>query len=111
MKAWLVNEKDSKYATVVFAETRGKAKSYALYTDACEDADFCNIEARRKPRLDKYYKEGKIEMDWYNANDRIVLVKELGFHCITDDIIVEIHELCSDCPAAQYCDKSKQILD
>lgn len=30
MKAWLVREKNSFYATVVFAETRGKARSRAF---------------------------------------------------------------------------------
>ena len=37
MKAWIAREKDSFMATVVFAETRGKARAIAQYTDACED--------------------------------------------------------------------------
>ena len=44
MKAWLVREKDEFCATVVFAETRGKARSTALATDCCEDSCFCDIE-------------------------------------------------------------------
>ena len=54
MKAWLVKDKDEYYATVVFAETRGKARALAMHTDACEDVDFCDIEVRRKPQIDKY---------------------------------------------------------
>ena len=57
MKAWLVREKDEFCATVVFAETRGKARALAKYTDACEDCDFIDIEVRRVPQMDKYYKE------------------------------------------------------
>lgn len=34
MKAWLVREKDEFSATVVFAETRGKARALARATEA-----------------------------------------------------------------------------
>ena len=78
MKAWLVREKDGECATVVFAKTRGKARSLAMATDACEDADFCDIDVRRKPSLDKYYKQGKKEMDWYDGADRLALVEALA---------------------------------
>ena len=54
MKAWLVKEKDEFCATVVFAETRGKARAMASHTETCEDADFCDILVYRRPALDKY---------------------------------------------------------
>ena len=82
MKAWLVREKDEFEAAVVFAETRGQAKTIALHTDACEDADFLSIEVRRAKEADKYYKPGKRELDWFNSEDRIALVKDCGFTCI-----------------------------
>lgn len=44
MKAWLVKDKEEFSATVVFAETRGKAKSVAMYTEACGGVAFCDIE-------------------------------------------------------------------
>ena len=47
MKAWLAKDKDEFIATVVFAETRGKARSIAMRTETCEDVDFCNIYIRR----------------------------------------------------------------
>lgn len=100
MKAWLVKERDGEYATVVFAETRGKARSLALATDACEDADFCDIEVTRKPHLDKYYTSGKRKMDWYNDSDRIALVKDGGFQCV-HECECELEE----CPAHQWCDR------
>ena len=55
MKAWLVREKDEFAATVVFAETRGKARALAMSTEACEDANFTDIEVHRKSQMDKYY--------------------------------------------------------
>lgn len=99
MKAWLVRVKDESCATVVFAETRGKAKSVALHTDCCEDADFCDIEVCRYPHMDKYYKEGKKEMDWEDPKDRIALVKECSFQCEYVEPF-----WCDDCSAKEYCD-------
>lgn len=104
MKAWLVSEKGEFRATVVFAETRGKARSIAMSTDACEDIGFCDIEVRRLPNIDKYYKEGKVEMDWENPKDRTVLVKECGFRC---DYAYLEWEDCDVCSAREYCDVYK----
>ena len=108
MKAWRVNKKDDFYSTIVFAETRGKAKSMALATDCCEYADFCDIEVRREKELDKYYRDGKIEMDWENPLDRIALVKECGFYCDPDYFDFED---CSVCSAKEYCDYYKDRLE
>lgn len=106
MKAWLVRERDSEYATVVFAETRGKARSLAMATDACEDADFCDTDVSRKPQLDRYYKEGKKEMDWYDDKDRLALVKEAGFYCVDSDLVE-----CDQCPAKKYCTEYEAKLE
>ena len=102
MKAWLVRDKHEFCAEVVFAETRGKARSLALSTDCCEDANFTDIEVRREPDADKYYKEGKWHLDWDDPKDRIALVKECGFSCDCD---VFCYELCQTCPANRYCDR------
>lgn len=98
MKAWLVREKDEFCATVVFAETRGKAKALAKYTDACEDCAFVDIEVRRVPQVDKYYKDGKTELDWCNPQDRLILVKELDFSCESVEM-----EMCEECSAKEHC--------
>lgn len=100
MKAWIVNPKYKFGSAVVFAETRGKAKSAALCTSSCEDANFCDIEVSRAPEMDKYYAEGKTEMDWSDPKDRIALVKECGFYC--EDPIAEC---CESCPAKEFCDE------
>ena len=107
MKAWLVREKDEFAATVVFAETRGKARALAMHTETCEDVDFCDIEVSRRPALDKYYEDGKKEMDWFNSKDRIALVKDGGFSCIPD---YWEPEDCKTCPAAEYCDVAQDRL-
>lgn len=102
-KARFVKETVNFGATVVFAETRDKAKSLALCTSCCKDANICDIEVRRVPQMDKYYVEGKTEMDWFNPKDRIALVKECGFYC--EDPIAEC---CESCPAKEFCDEAVQ---
>lgn len=96
MKAYKVNVKNEIYATIVFAETAGKAKALALSTETCEGAEFVEIECRRIPEADKLY-DGNFEMDWYNDKSRLFLVKELGWACF--DTSFE----CDDCIARQDC--------
>lgn len=100
MKVYCVREKCSNYMTVVFAETPGKAKLNALFTPCCNGADYLDIRVRRLPHMDKYYKPEKLEMDWFNNEDRIALVKECGFRC--EDVYLEE---CKKCPAKDYCDE------
>lgn len=107
MKAWLVREKDEFAATVVFAETRGKARSLATHTDVCEDVDYIRIEVSRMPEADKFYRDGKRELDWNDPADRIVLVKECGFFCNPDYFDWED---CAVCSAREYCDRYKDKI-
>ena len=106
MKAWIITTKCEFNVLVIFAETRGKARYIALHTDEFEDCEFCDIEVRREPSIDKYYKEGEVIMDWENPKDRIALVKECGFHCE----YVELCE-CEICPAKNYCDVYQDYLN
>ena len=103
MKAWFVKETVNFEATVVFAETRDKAKLLALCTSCCKDANICDVEVRRVPQMDKYYVKGKTEMDWSDSKDRVALVKECGFCCRHP-----IAEDCKDCPAKDFCDEAVQ---
>lgn len=100
MKAWFAKETVNFRATVVFAETRDKAKSIALCTSCCKDANICDIEVRRVPQMDKYYVEGKTEMDWSDSKDRVALVKECGFCCRHP-----IAEDCKGCSAKEFCNE------
>ena len=103
MKAYIITDLQgySDYSTVVFAETSGKAKAIAIYTDAFEDYEFTEISARRIPKLDKYYR-GLDEMDWEDSGDRIAMVKEAGFSCSPE---YWEEEDCEKCPAKQWCDR------
>lgn len=109
MKAWLVREKDEFCAAVVFAETRGKAKSLAMRTEACEDAAFMDIEVRRMKEADKYYREGKRELNWFDDADRVALVKDCGFSC--DPHEIPDWDYCLDCPAKEWCDEYQDRLN
>lgn len=100
MKAWQCTPKNQFYSTIVFAETRGKARAYASYCDGFEGTDFVDIEVRRLPKADCMCK-GRTEMDWENNEDRLFLVKEYGYSC------GEYYEEsdCIECCAKEYCDK------
>ena len=108
MKAWRVCRKDERWSTVVFAETRGQARSIAMTTDCCEDAQFCDIEVYRAKVMDKYYKPGKVELEWRDPKDRLALVKELGFYC--DPEYLDWSD-CKTCSAKKYCDYYQDHLE
>ena len=103
MKAYKITDRNGvyDYAIIVFAENRNKAKAIAVNTDSFEDIEYKDIRAIRMPKLDKYYR-GESEMDWYNAEDRIAMVKEAGFSCSLD---YWEEEDCLECPAWQWCDR------
>lgn len=107
MKAWLIRENDTEGCEVVFAETRGKAKSIALGTDTFSECDFCNLEVRRVANIDKYYTNGKRRMDWSNQQDRLVLVKEYDFSCCDDCF----GEFCEDCLSKDYCCRYDEYVE
>lgn len=103
MKAYKVTDVHGDgYCTVVFAETRGKARSIAMGTDCCEDTEFINIRATRIPELDEEYR-GYSEMSWYDTQDRIALVKA-GFYCSLEFLYETNFKECDYCPARDYCD-------
>ena len=118
MKAWHCEDStDPVYSTVVFAETKGKARALAQHTDACEDLDFTDIRVLRAPALDQFYR-GLPEMDWYHAEDRIALVRYGGYQCsydLLDDgldchFLFEGKYIC-DCPAAEWCGRYDNIRE
>jgi hypothetical protein len=102
MKAWKVEDREGyeNYCTIVFAETREKARILAMGTDACEDASYINIRAVRVPDLDQFYR-GLPEMDWYNGKDRTAMVRYADM-CCADDVITSREE-CNACVAHEWC--------
>lgn len=95
-KAYYVREKDSDCATIVFAESATQAKTVAQMCDCCEDARYIDIRVRRMKEADKLYK-GLTEIDWYDSETRIALVRDFGWSCF------DPYWECDDCPAKQYC--------
>lgn len=107
MKAYIVQDRwDPLFATVVFAETAGKARAIARNTDACEDLDFIDISACRVPSLDLCYK-GKEEMDWNDPEDRLDMVKLAGFECSREIWDPD----CEPCPAKEWCGRYERDHD
>lgn len=106
MKAYCVTDlgRDEMFSTIVFADDRGRARMLATHTDACEDAEFVNIRAVRKPQLDKYYR-GNFEMDWNNDEDRIAMVRECNFECSYE---IDDPE-CEWCAASQWCGRYERM--
>lgn len=104
MKAWRVEDTKSYEGgcTVVFAETRGKARYLAQGTDCCVNAEWCDIRVTRIPEMDKMWEPGKKEMDWYKAEDRIALVKECGWFCNHE--YLDREKDCPNCLASEWCE-------
>ena len=102
MKAYKVTDRNGFYdfATVVFAETRNKAKYIATSTDCLEGVEYADISARRIPALDRFYR-GEEEMDWYNDADKIAMVRYGNFTCSYE---FETED-CEKCSARQWCDR------
>ena len=82
--------------TIVFARNARKAKKIAMETDTCEGANFIDIRVKRFKEADYLYK-GSSEIDWYDEETRIALVRDFGWRCY--DISWE----CERCVARRYC--------
>ena len=108
MKAWRVTDRGyvCDYSTIVFAETRNKAKVIAQHSETFDGCDLRYVDFRvtRAPELDKYYR-GNDEMDWFDENDRIAMVKEAGFECSYD--FEPDYLECESCPANRWCERSE----
>lgn len=98
MKAYVAwdNAAIEHYETIVFAENSREAKKIAFTCEVCEDADYIQVRVKRLPQADKLYK-GHPEMDWWDEETRLALVKELGWAC--EDTSYE----CDTCTAKEYC--------
>ena len=111
MKAYEIYDKGGycEYIFIVFAESRGKALSYALGTDEFPkyDFDYTELRAKRMPKLDKYYR-GSPEMDWYNDTDRLAMVNELGTYCGDDAFDPDD---CERCCAKDICSRYEEYLE
>ena len=98
MKAYVVNTDYSEGSGIVFAENRNHARKLAQYTDACEDAPYIDIKARRVPILDGMENCEPRDNYWLNEDIRLILVKEYDCSCVEPQ-----YSDCDNCCAKQYC--------
>lgn len=94
-RAWDDGSVDN-YMTIVFAENAREAKKIAATCEVCEYAQWTGIRVKREPGADALYK-GRNEIDWYDEETRLALVRDLGWSCVDTDWD------CDDCPAKKYC--------
>ena len=99
MKAYAVRTDYSEGSGIVFAESHNQAKVLALCTDACEDAQYIDIRAKRIPELDGMENCEPKDNPWLNEDVRMILVKEYGWGCVEPGV----YEDCNKCCAKQYC--------
>ena len=107
MKAWLVEEPDEGYATIVFAKRRNKARYLAIqYDESLQDYRYDEVRATRMPQLDTYAGDNPYVMDFDIDEDRLIMVRDAGFSCLEPE-----YDDCEKCVAKDYCDKYEGYLE
>lgn len=107
MKAWQIEEPYEGYATIVFADTRNKAKYLAIqYDEALQECGYAEVRAIRRPELDKYAGDSPHTMDFSSDEDRLIMVREAGFRCLEPD-----YDDCEKCVAKDYCGEYKDYSE
>lgn len=106
VKAYEVTDRnrDEDTAYIVFAESRSKAITIAMYgaDGAFDDYRYIELRAIRIPALDKYYR-GYPVMNWMDDADRIAMVRYCGFYC-SHEVNVSFDK-CLACPAHEWCER------
>ena len=78
-KAWSFYEEEEGIIEVVFADTRTKARMYLNELETFDNYRYIDISPRREKALDYLdHKDGYV-MNWNKEEDRIALVKNIGF--------------------------------
>ena len=97
-KAYRVEDSksDECCSTIVFAKSASEAKTIALATDTCSEAQYIDIRVKRLPGADHLYK-GQREVGWYDSETRLTLVRDFSWSCY------ETSFECDSCPAKPYC--------
>lgn len=83
MKAWTVSDNDGEYGEViVFAETSGKARAYALaHMENFDDCGWTDLRVKRFPEYDEYYNNAPVVDFWHDDEHRVRLVRDFGWYC------------------------------
>ena len=102
-KAWCCIEEESGVVEVVFANTRGKAKSYFKDIETFDYYNFCELRPYRIKNLDHLNKSDGYIMDWRKDEDRLPMVRDADFSCVEVD-----REECEGCCAKEWCSKYEE---
>ena len=86
-KAWVAYNYPKNISMVVYADTKGKAKSYLMHTEIFDDYGFMDID---------------VYMDWNKDEDRIPMVREFNMHCS------EVTDECKECCVWEWCSKYEE---
>ena len=98
-KAWVCSNECLDIMTeAVFADTRGKAKSYFKNMETFEDFEFCDLRPYRMQSLDHLNKPDGYVMNFLKDEDRLPMVRDAGFYCTEVD-----RQLCEECCAKEWC--------
>ena len=102
MKAWNVRDEDEGIGSIVFAATRGKAKSLGCQAPGLDGCDWVNISATRIPSLDGVMKEACI-LDWQKHKH---IYWNARWFSDPDDM-----GCCDDCGRYHYEDIPESFID
>ena len=97
-KAWVCSDLEWGITEVVFADTRGKAKSYFKSMETFEDFEFCDLSPYRMQNLDYLNKPDGYVMNFLKDEDRLPMVRDAGFYCTEVD-----RQLYEECCAKEWC--------
>ena len=105
-KAWECCEEESGVCEVVFADTRGKAKSYFKDMETFDYYNFCKLRPYRVKKLDNLNHPDGYVMDWCKDEDRLPMVRDVDFSCVEVD-----REECEGCCAKEWCSKYEELKE
>ena len=97
-KAWVCYNEELCLAEVVFADTRGKAKSYFKNLETFDYYTYCELRPKRLKKLDYLNHPDGYVMKWYKDQDRLPMVRDADFYCSEID-----RDDCKICCAKEYC--------
>ena len=105
-KAWGCCEEESGVVKVLFADTRGKAKSYFKDMETFDYYNFCELRPYRIKNLDHLNKSDGYIMDWYKDEDRLAMVRDAHFSCVEVD-----RDECEGCCVKEWCSKYEELKE
>lgn len=100
-KAYMYQNYDGE-ATILFASSQGKAKSYALMCDICTEEEYTDIYVKRAPKFDHLAKPEGYELNWDIPEERKLMFDLAGFTCSSESFDMEE---CKECIVSSKCDK------